>query len=119
MFNSTKDALYYNFPSNSGHSPENPSGLYSLGNENLFSGFNAKWHKIYNHYAGFYKLNGLAPTNNLVAVNDHYMWTSLFINLYDSTLALYPQNYLNYYNNIFKKKIKDLVRPFFASIVNH
>jgi len=109
IYNSTKEALYYNFLSNKGHYSENPSGLYGLGNENIFSGFNAKWHDIYKYSAGFYRLKGMAPTNNLVGVNDHYMWTSLFINLYDTTVVLYPQNFLNYYNNIFKKKTEDVI----------
>lgn len=118
IYNSTKEGLYYNFPGNKGHYSENPSGLYGLGNENIFSGFNGKWHNTYKYYAGFYKLNGMAPTNNLVGVNDHYMWTGLFINLYDTTIALYPQNFLNYYNNIYIKKIKDIVKPFFINIIN-
>jgi|TARA_B110001454_G_scaffold204175_1_gene212713 hypothetical protein len=61
----------------------------------------------------------MAPTNNLVGINNYYMYTSLFINLFDTTLILSPKNYLIYYNNIYKKKVLDIVEPFLYNIVKY
>jgi len=42
MYLSTKEAIYYNFQGNYQHFAINPSGLYSQGNESVFSAFNGK-----------------------------------------------------------------------------
>jgi len=119
LYTTTKECIYYNFNSNLEHYAVNPFGLYGTGDENIFSGYNAKWHDSSKYNTGFYKLNGMAPTNNLVGINNYYMYTSLFINLFDTTLILSPKNYLIYYNNIYKKKVLDVVEPFLYNIVKY
>jgi len=119
LYTTTKECIYYNFNSNLEHYAVNPFGLYGSGDENIFSGYNAKWHDSSKYNTGFYKLNGMAPTNNLVGINNYYMYTSLFINLFDTTLILSPKNYLVYYNNIYKKKVLDIVEPFLYNIVKY
>lgn len=119
LYTTTKECIYYNFNSNLEHYAVNPFGLYGSGDENIFSGYNAKWHDSSKYNTGFYKLNGMAPTNNLVGINNYYMYTSLFINLFDTTLILSPKNYLIYYNNIYKKKVLDVVEPFLYNIVKY
>lgn len=119
LYTTTKECIYYNFNSNLEHYAVNPFGLYGSGDENIFSGYNAKWHDSSKYNTGFYKLNGMAPTNNLVGINNYYMYTSLFINLFDTTLILSPKNYLIYYNNIYKKKVLDIVEPFLYNIVKY
>lgn len=118
IYTSSKEAVYYNFPGNREHFAINPSGIYSQGDESVFSAFNGKWHSASDHYSGFHKLKGLRPTNNFMGINDNYISTSFFINLYDTTVILYPQNYLNYYNKIFKKRISDIISPYFLKMVN-
>lgn len=119
IYTATKESIYYNFNGNLEHYAVNPFGLYGSGDENIFSGYNAKWHDSGKYHSGFYKLNGMAPTNNLVGINDYYMYTSLFINLFDTTLILSPKNYLIYYNNVYKKKVLDIVEPYLYNIIKY
>lgn len=119
LYTTTKECIYYNFRDNLEHFAVNPFGLYSSGDENVFSGFNAKWHDSGKYSSGFYRLNGMAPTNNLVGINDYYMYTSLFINLFDTTLILSPKNYLIYFNNVYNRKISDIIEPFLFNVIKY
>jgi len=118
FFTTTKATIYSNFIGNVEHYAISSYGLFGLDENNLYSGYNAKWHDIYKYWASFYKLSGLAPSSFFIGVNNFYIWSSFFINLFDTTVILYPEHFLIYYNNIFIKNITMVVSPFITSIIN-
>lgn len=118
FYNSTKSTIYSNFAGNSEHYAHSSQGSFGLDEESIFSGYNAKWHDIYRYWASFYRIGGSAPTSLLIGVNSFYMWSGFFINLFDTTITIYPEHYLVYYNYIFVKNIDNIINPYMSQIID-
>ena len=118
FYNSTKSTIYSNFLGNREHYAHSSQGTFGLDEESIFSGYNAKWHDIYRYWASFYRIGGSAPTSMLIAVNSFYLWSGFFINLFDTTITLYPEHYLVYYNYIFVKNIDNIINPYMSNIID-
>lgn len=108
-FKLTSSSAYAVQPRNHIHRPYGSFGIFGLENEMFFSGYNGKWHSLYNHHAAFHKENKPFGLNFLIAVNSFFMSSGFFVNSFDSEITIYPQYYLQYYNNNLKnqQKIKD------------
>lgn len=114
----TKASIYSNFAGNVEHYAHSSYGSFGLDEESIFSGYNAKWHDIYRYWASFYRLSGASPTSFLIGVNSFYMWSGFFINLFDTTVTLYPEHYLVYYNNIYVNSMDNIFLPYMANVIS-
>lgn len=108
-FKLTSSSAYAVQPKNHIHRPYGSFGLFGLENEMFFSGYNSRWHSLYNEEAAFHNENKPFGLNFLIAVNSFFMSSGFFINSFDSEITIYPQYYLEYFNNNLKyqQKIQD------------
>src|ERR1700733_12463702 len=58
------------------------------------------------------------PKNFLIIVNSFFINSNIFINSFDSNINLFPQYYLEYYNNLYNKDIINIFTFFNIKINN-
>jgi hypothetical protein len=52
------------------------------------------------------------PKNYMIIINNYFINSGFFINSFDSNLTIYPQYFLEYYNNLYNKNINNIFKFF-------
>jgi hypothetical protein len=52
------------------------------------------------------------PKNYMIIINNYFINSGFFINSFDSNLTIYPQYFLEYYNNLYNKNIINVFKFF-------
>jgi hypothetical protein len=78
----------------------------------FFSTYNFKWNNLYKSSSLFYNKGTRMPKNFMIVVNSYFINTSFFINAFDSSLILYPQYFLEYYNKLYNGPILSIISFF-------
>jgi hypothetical protein len=102
----TESAFYLLYSNNYQQPNLSSFGIYGLDVDMFISSYNAVWHNLNNKgNSSFYKKNKGMPIDFLIGVNSFFMSSSFFLNYYDTEIIIYPQFYLEYINNKYKKNL--------------
>lgn len=105
-------AKYILFPGNKSKRAIDSFGYYGKELDMFFSTYNYKWNNLYKSSSLFYNKGTRMPKNFMIVVNSYFTNSSFFINAFDSSLILYPQYFLEYYNKMYNSSILSVISFF-------